>query len=1042
MAEMFSVDSLEKEIFNKRPTDHLILSGYPYSGKKHIVYEVLKKKKEGLTLLYPANRQWSDKQEKALSELLQSGVNARQYGEDNIESVCKSIEGGTVLLFLPSKINSENGEREKLKDLMDEIKKNHRLIAVTREYNYLYIQNRIQRTDLNKQEVVLNRIKNYVSNFFEKNVAGKIPEGKREVIKVVCNEDSAQSIVRNLRDQNGNELSEELREKVLRHGKINHGTYKGYYFPGLIASGDKELEDIKNERIDDVEEFEKAMAVDASITTALGISSEAAVSSSIRESISSIAGRFEAIAGSVLPLFLPVFGGFAASFLIFLFSGSAKKKEFGSEIVRWASVWKKMPIERKEYIAYHYDILFNLSPGESMGILERLFGREDYTEIVNKLNKQSSRIDDIEKELKDFRDSIKAKLDEYDRRLITLERESLSQIGYVRISGKVDESIMNFLVNNGIKVQLTMQIGKREVPLPYITPESENIQKMFKGEISACIAGLSGSGKSRLLYEVVKKRIAEDKVNDIIVMNTNTTEESRKGIEGIEIRAGRIGPGGLKELDFPNKLENGSERKTLVIWDNFGLGLRQADAEGFISALNWIDNGRNVRYALTLNKDMYSRGVESFDFKNVIDLSGITSTYEYVLDLLEKWFPSLLGKEYDKMEEVASLLYKRWGSPQSIYYFINYLVENPNSDPLKVAKKISNEEFKTYIGSLFERLDAPKRDYLAAVKIANTIFKHPTFKKVNEIWERMKSGDLAEPLTTLSAFLYLSQGEIKMHDLYRELFKFSKDQLEAVFDYLKEPSNDYRGIYQMISNGSTDYDLSGLAYLIGKYSCDYLSTEELEKILLPSSSIDMYKMYRFLLIMGDSFGENFGSFNHAFQTEIVKLAYHVKDSDFALGLGFGVGYIFDRLNEDVQVELIELAMKNERFALGLGRGVGYIFDRLNEDVQRELIEFAMKNEGFAFGLVFVVKLIFDRLNEDVQVELIELAMKNERLANQLGRGVGYIFDRLNEDVQRELIEFAMKNERFANGLGRGVGRIFDRLKEDIQGELKELTRKD
>ncbi|MEM3846439.1 MAG: hypothetical protein QXU98_12150, partial [Candidatus Parvarchaeota archaeon] len=375
---------------------------------------------------------------------------------------------------------------------------------------------------------------------------------------------------------------------------------------------------------------------------------------------------------------------------------------------------------------------------------------------------------------------------------------------------------MNFLVNNGIKVQLTMQIGKREVMLPYVTPESENIQKMFNGEISACIAGLTGSGKSRLLYEVVKKRIVDDKVNDIIVMNTNITEEQRKRIEGtsgIKIEPGRIGPGGLRELGFPDNLNDGSERKTLVIWDNFGLGLRQADAEGFISALNWIDDGRNVRYALTLNKDIYSRGVESFDFKNVIDLSRITSTYEYVLDLLEKWFTSLLGKEYDKMEEVASLLYKRWGSPQSIYYFINYLIENPNSDPLEVAKEISNEEFKTYIERQLERLDAPKRNYLAAVKIANTIFKHPTFEKVGEMWERMKSGDLVEPLSTLSAFLYLSQGEIKMHDLYQELFNFSPDQLRAVFDYLKESSNDYESIYQMIGNVSEDYDSDGMASL-------------------------------------------------------------------------------------------------------------------------------------------------------------------------------------------------------------------------------------
>ncbi|MEM3290281.1 MAG: hypothetical protein QW046_02040, partial [Candidatus Micrarchaeaceae archaeon] len=1038
-------DPLEDEIFNKRSSDHLILSGYPYSGKKHIVLEVLKKKKEGLTLLFPKNFQWSEEQKKALNELIQSGIKAYQYGDDNIESVCENIEGKTVFLLLPSKINSENGEKEKLKVLIDEIKKNHRLIVVTREYNYLYIQNRIERTDFNKQEDVVQKIKKYVLNFLNKNVAVKIPEENVKEIKVVCNENAARSIVNNLKDENGNKLSEELREKLLKHGKINHGTYKGYYFPRLLVGGDKRLEDIKNEKIDDIEEFEKAMAIDASITTALGISLEDAASSSIGDFISKIAN-------SILPFLISVFGGFTASFLIFLFSSSTRKKKFGGEIVKWASVWKRMPIERKEYIAYHYDILFNLSPGESMKILENLFGREDYTDIQNKLKKESSRIDNIENELNDIKkeikklsDSINAKLKEYDKRIIPLERELLSQIGYVRISGKVDERIMSFLVNNGIKVQLTIQIGKREIILPYITPESENVQKMFSGEISACIAGLSGSGKSRLLYEVVKKRIADDKVNDIIVLNTNYTEESRKsieGIEGIEIVPGKIDPGGLKELDFPNDLKDGSERKTLVIWDNFGLGLKQKDAEDFIVALNQIDDRRNVRYAVTLNKDLYSRGVESFNFNNVIDLSRITS-YEYVKELLENWFISLLGKKYDKIEEVALLLYERWPSPQCIYHFINKLIENPNSDPLDVARRITNEEFETYIEGEFESLSVPKKNYLAAVKITNIIFNHPTKKKVDEMSERMMPMNLVEPLSTLRPFLYLSQGEIKMHDLYQELFKFSPDQLMALFDYLKESFKDYKSIYQMIDNVSGDYNLYGLASLIGKYSCDYMSIEELKEILLPSSSVVMpvslfSGMRIFFSVMGKSFGENFGSFNYDFKAKIVELSKENKD--FAIGLGGGVGSIFDRLKGDVQEKLIEFAKENENFAIGLGSGVGFIFDRLKGDVQEKLIEFAKENKNFAIGLGSGVGFIFDRLKGDVQEKLIEFAKENKNFAIGLGYSVGDKFDRFKGDVQEKLIEFAKENKNFAIGLGYSVGDKFDRFKGDVQEKLIEFAK--
>ncbi|MEM3193260.1 MAG: hypothetical protein QXZ17_11010 [Nitrososphaerota archaeon] len=43
----------------------------------------------------------------------------------------------------------------------------------------------------------------------------------------------------------------------------------------------------------------------------------------------------------------------------------------------------------------------------------------------------------------------------------------------------------------------------------------------------------------------------------------------------------------------------------------------------------------------------------------------------------------------------------------------------------------------------------------------------------------------------------------------------------------------------MISRGSVDYDLDGLASMMGKYSCDYISTEELKETFLFISTGDM-----------------------------------------------------------------------------------------------------------------------------------------------------------------------------------------------------------
>lgn len=410
----------ESELISEsKPNENNIVAGYPFSGKKHLLYQILNDLDISFSIVYHTNILKDENYGKELNNILKI-PNIDAYEFRDFDKIKNEIKGKIVFLLLPSKIfiedNKEygNNEEKKFKDAIKEIKRNHTLITIGRDYTYNYLFGKIDRTEVSKSESVIKKLVLSLRNYLKEKDRSNIHEWNKNTVKILCNKDEADTIFNNLNSSDGNMISNEMKEKILRHARINHGPYHNYYFPGLIEEGIDNIDDVNNEKIEDVEKFEKDLAIESSIFMALGISApELLASPSISNSIDNILSKFSKTMETIVPIILPglvTFGaGFAGAFLSILFTSSGKKSNFGGQIVKWSSLWNTMPQERREYIAYQYDILYHLTPGESLTIFNNIFGNEleNFKKYFNNFIKgNKDNIDEIDNELSDLKHQI------------------------------------------------------------------------------------------------------------------------------------------------------------------------------------------------------------------------------------------------------------------------------------------------------------------------------------------------------------------------------------------------------------------------------------------------------------------------------------------------------------------------------------------------------------------------------------------------------------------------------------------------------------
>ncbi|MGC8696515.1 MAG: hypothetical protein ACP5UD_08950 [Conexivisphaera sp.] len=166
----------------------------------------------------------------------------------------------------------------------------------------------------------------------------------------------------------GRKLGDDEMKRILRYARVNHGPHRGRYFPGLISSAVREPSVISGGsegRWDKWEEAEKTMAIESGLAAGLAVAIGDVMTRGIEEAVMSL-----------LPATIPLA---AASIPFVAYLGWSKGRKKGGTIGEFLELWRawrEMPEERREYLAYQYDVAMRLVPGTARAWLDIMLGVE------------------------------------------------------------------------------------------------------------------------------------------------------------------------------------------------------------------------------------------------------------------------------------------------------------------------------------------------------------------------------------------------------------------------------------------------------------------------------------------------------------------------------------------------------------------------------------------------------------------------------------------------------------------------------------------
>lgn len=401
-----------------------------------------------------------------------AGLNLNKYKlNENLDIDQIDVKTRNVIIFLSEKL-----VKKELAKRLKELSESHNVIIVGRDYTVYYL---LKKEEKSNNENVFLKPFNFIGTIFMSN---KLPLEEDRTIRVGCNEECAKKLLDNL------SLSEEDKKRILRYAKINHGPYRGYYFPSLILEG---VNKHRNNELDNsLERIEEKLSPNPAFMEILRSNLPRLITESFIE-------NFLAISRAI--------GSIAAQILILLLFESKEKKKFITEFLELLEAWKRLPKERKEYIAYLYDITLGLPPGEAFNFFESDKQRK---ELKRKIKDLEDQIERIIKELNNLRVEINQKLGKLEEKvtlqgLRLIQNEDELKKVFIQTSIPEDEEIVGL---NSNRSEADKEIEKK----------AEEVIQLSESHKVTFIIGEPGSGKSTFLY-IIDRKILDEKKNICII---------------------------------------------------------------------------------------------------------------------------------------------------------------------------------------------------------------------------------------------------------------------------------------------------------------------------------------------------------------------------------------------------------------------------------------------------------------------------------------------------------------------------------------------
>jgi hypothetical protein len=567
---------------------------------------------------------------------------------------------------------------------------------------------------------------------------------------------------------------------------------------------------------------------------------------------------------------------------------------------------------------------------------------------------------------------------------------------------------------------LNLKLNHEGEDYPFIFPK--DFEKL-KSENKVFLYGITGSGKNRLIYEIIKDKITS--FNKIYLLNP-------------QLPTGRI--------SVTNLVEKTIKEKDAIIWVKYSddlldgqdvkigqevlIKISSAKVNYLFISLNHIllETYRILLRRTTPYLKTYEIIYDKETFKNILVAYGKNiSKYKTI-------YEDFITKDINRISEI---LYNIDPNPLTILLYYEDLtqrVKDPKNNKIAIdsAKKFSvpTDYYKQQFSVIRnERLN--DLHFLYTMKICYDAGLKRTYDCIEETQKGIFGSELPiDPTRYLSYWVSINnETYYTMPYVARNVIEYPNDNLRKVMKYLTN-----KNFFNSLSQNVDSFYLFGV--YLGK-NIQFTKFEELLSFFLSKRPFTKWK--DFITGIGIGIGKIFAILDVSTQRKIMDEVR--KGSSFAAGFGDGISREFPSLDHKIQDKILALAEKNDGFALRLGYGLAYRFPSLDHKIQDKILALAEKNDRFMKAIYSGLAYRFPSLDHKIQDKILALAEKNNELAHILSKSITYCFTKLEKDIQQNVLHLVETNIIFAEYFGKYSSRYLSNSDVIIQEKILALAEK-
>ena len=614
-----------------------------------------------------------------------------------------------------------------------------------------------------------------------------------------------------------------------------------------------------------------------------------------------------------------------------------------------------------------------------------------------------------------------------------LNEESVAEIPYIVLTITQEQEKIQILqtVATAINVQLTLD---EEAHIPFIPSsnfqQANNQDKLF-------LYGPGGSGKSRLIFELVKSKLSE-KIKRLYIINPR--QVLNKNIQRANLM----------------QLFNQLTHEDIVVWDNFPDGVIKKDIDTGKLILEIISSSEAINILIALKPKFLEiyRGIaegiaELYEYQVRYDFNQIREIIKLYGTEIKQYRELFAKRISNNITSIAKALWQKEPFPMTVlnYYRELFVNENDKEHLLDAIAAAQNIQYpSSYYEYQFEHLVNSKTrisdsEFLYTIKLCYDLALDRKMSLVEYLQSKIFGSTPPNDIVrNLGSWIYLSGQYVSMHDVPREAIKFNNQIILKIMDYLINNFSD------VVSDGENQ--LTSIGIFLGtniQLLLEY-EDEHNQDDFLPYNIYRHMKSQRSLEIaIGKGAGEIFYLLDLHLQEQV--LTRIGIDGEFARGLGESLGNSFGDLDYQIRTDMLSRRINQSvLFARGLGESLGNNFHKLPKHLQDEIFQISLKEKNYYFprGLGAGLGRTFRYLEDDVRKRLIALTSDHVALAIGVGYGLGLVFtsSSLSEEFYDYIKKIAKGNGEITRGLGMGLGQNYPLLNKTLQSEILKLTEMD